>query len=69
MIVGDSLAPLPPDDLRFVLDLGLVRETDDERARVDPEDRAVMARLSLGVEVKTPRASGFDQRPVTRILR
>lgn len=53
MIVGDSLAP---DDLRFALDLGLVRETDDGRIEIaNPIYREIIVR-SLGLP--PPRGAG-----------
>jgi hypothetical protein len=57
MIVGGTLAPLPPDDLRFVLDLGLVREgADGELEVANPIYREIVARqLSITVRASLPR--------------
>ena len=33
MLRGGELLPLPPDDVRFVKDLGLVRETEEGALR------------------------------------
>lgn len=55
MIQGENLASMPPDDLRFVIDLGLVRENRDGAVEVaNPiygeiiaRELAVMVRASL----------------------
>jgi len=45
MLVGDVVPPLPPDDLRFVKDLGLVRETPEGSVEMaNPIYREIVAR-------------------------
>ncbi len=56
MIVGDPLPTMPPDNLRFVLDLGLVRETTDGAVEVaNPIYREIIARqLTVSVRASWP---------------
>ena len=57
MIVGDSLASVAPDDLRFVLDLGLVREVLDGGIELaNPIYREIVVRsLTVSVRASLPR--------------
>ncbi len=57
MIQGETLAPVAPDDLRFVLDLGLVRETSEGGLEVaNPIYREIVARqLTVTVRASLPR--------------
>ncbi len=56
MIVGETLSPMPPDDLRFVLDLGLVRQTPAGAVEVaNPIYREIVARqLTVIVRASLP---------------
>ncbi len=57
MILGENLSSLPPDDLRFVLDLGLVRETAEGAVEVaNPIYREIIARqLTVTVRASLPK--------------
>ncbi|MEZ4405299.1 MAG: ATP-binding protein [Polyangiales bacterium] len=57
MILGETLAPLAPDDLRFVIDLGLVRETAEGAIEVaNPIYREIIARqLTVTVRASLPK--------------
>ncbi len=57
MIQGGELPPLPPDDLKFVIDLGLLRETAEGAIEVaNPIYREIIAKdLSLTVRASLPR--------------
>ncbi len=56
MILGDSLAPVAPDDLRFVLDLGLLRETSTGTIELaNPIYREIVVRsLTTSVRASLP---------------
>lgn len=56
MMLGDRLPPLPTDDLRYVLDLGLLRQTADGALVVaNPIYREILAReLSTTVRASLP---------------
>lgn len=56
MIQGENLASMPPDDLRFVIDLGLVRENRDGAVEVaNPIYREIIAReLAVMVRASLP---------------
>lgn len=56
MILGETLSPMPPDDLRFVLDLGLVRQTATGAVEVaNPIYREIIARqLTVIVRASLP---------------
>ena len=68
MIQGESLAALAPDDLRFVLDLGLVRERADGGIEVaNPIYREIIARqltvtMRASLPVMTPTWLAADGR-------
>ncbi len=57
MIQGESLTAMPPDDLRFVLDLGLLTETADGAIEVaNPIYREIIARqLTVTVRASLPK--------------
>ena len=57
MIQGETLAPVAPDDLRFVIDLGLVREGPEGGLEVaNPIYREIVARqLTVTVRASLPR--------------
>ena len=57
MIVGDALSVMAPDDLRFVTDLGLLRETPDGRIEVaNPIYREIIVRsLTSTTRASIPR--------------
>ena len=57
MIQGGDLPPVPPDDVRFVLDLGLVRQTTEGGIEVaNPIYREIIARdLAFTVRASLPR--------------
>jgi hypothetical protein len=57
MIQGENLAPMPPDDLRFVLDLGLVRQTAEGGVEIaNPIYRESIARqLTVTVRASLPK--------------
>jgi len=56
MIQGETLAPIPPDDLRFVIDLGLVSERPDGGLEIaNPIYREIIARqLTVTVRASLP---------------
>ncbi|MBI5515217.1 MAG: ATP-binding protein [Deltaproteobacteria bacterium] len=57
MILGENLSPLAPDDLRFVLDLGLLRQTAEGAVEVaNPMYREIIARqLTVTVRASLPK--------------
>ena len=59
MLRGGELPTLPPDDVRFVKDLGLVRETEEGALEVsNPIYREIVGRsLALSLRVSMPRVT------------
>ncbi len=57
MIQGENLSSMPPDDLQFVIDLGLVRETADGAVEVaNPIYREIIARqLTVTMRASLPK--------------
>ncbi len=57
MILGESLSTMPPDDLRFVLDLGLLRRSPDGMIEIaNPIYREIIAReLTVIVRASLPK--------------
>jgi hypothetical protein len=57
MIQGENLAPIAPDDLRFVIDLGLVRASDEGAVEVaNPIYREIIARqLTVTLRASLPK--------------
>ena len=69
MILGDSLAPVAPDDLRFVIDLGLVRETPTGTIELaNPIYREIVIRsLTTSVRASLPQITPWWLGPDGRI--
>jgi hypothetical protein len=59
MLRGGELPPLPPDDVRFVKDLGLIKESDEGALEVsNPIYREIVGRsLALSLRVSMPRVT------------